>query len=113
MEFPQDHHPATTAHEDESPHKPAPSLTELFPDDHRDLDDLFPEAKFRELFKDVVVGLADVSNFVSRMDQELFSEKKTGASKSRPAGGARAPRLPQKKSAPKGARPGSDPWKRT
>ena len=77
MEIPQDHQPAMTAHEDESSHKPAPSLTELFPDDHRDLDGLFPEAKFRELFKDVAIGLEDVSNFVNRMDQELFSEKRT------------------------------------
>ncbi len=59
-----------------SPDDTAMSLTTLFPDDHRDLDDLFPEAKFRELFKDVAAGIADVNNFVRRINLELTAEKR-------------------------------------
>ncbi|MEW6350767.1 MAG: hypothetical protein AB1646_17030 [Thermodesulfobacteriota bacterium] len=54
------------------------SLTHLFPNDPRNLDDLFPEAKFRELFHDVATGLADVDSFVRRIDHELTMEKKSG-----------------------------------
>jgi hypothetical protein len=100
---------APEGHEQEGPCKPLQSLTELFPNDNRNLDDLFPEAKFRELFKDVAAGLADVDNFVRRIDLELTSEKRSGPSKTRPV-----PRTTRRQTPPRsGAKPGAVPWKRT
>jgi hypothetical protein len=110
VETPQDQDKfGPEGHERQTQETPLPSLTELYPDDVRNLDDLFPEAKFRALFKDVAAGLADVDNFVRRIDLELTSEKRSGAYKVRSE--SRAVRRPRR--ATPGTNLGALPWKQT
>ncbi len=104
LESPRDLTPAPPV--ERRSEEPPASLTQLFPNDPRDLDELFPEAKFRELFHEVAAGLAEVDSFVRRMDRELTMEKKSGTVRDKPAGRRHGP------SGSKGRR-GAQSWKQT
>ncbi len=53
-----------------------PSLKNLFPEDKRDLDALFPEPEVKRLFMDISVNLKHVNRFITRIEQDMTKMKK-------------------------------------
>ncbi|GEM_PF-2005017 len=78
MEYPAEppvDSPVSEGHAEGGEEFETPVLKELFPGDDRDLDELFPEAEIRQLFRDVVGGLASVDRFIQRTHKQLEGEQ--------------------------------------
>ena len=69
--------PVSDDHVEGGEESDVPVLKELFPGDDRDLDDLFPETEIRQLFRDVVGGLASVDRFIQRTHKQLEGERRS------------------------------------
>jgi hypothetical protein len=50
-------------------------LNGIFPNDQRDLDELFPDPEIRQLLLDLRGDLQSVESFVVRIDKELKAER--------------------------------------
>ncbi len=60
---------------DSADHDAIPVLKNLFPNDNRDLDSLFPEPEMRRLLYHIAGDLRSVEKFVSRINADLKTER--------------------------------------